>query len=1174
MNKPTDMGPPLTSEEAAPEEPPKSLTDRLLDNQRARWERGERAPVEAYLDKHPELTADTETVLDLIYQEIFLRNQLGEEPRLPEYQERFPALAAPLHDLFEVDGAVDAGPLLDAAATEDVPGIGVDAEAPPAGAAQELPRVPGYEILAELGRGRWGVVFHARQQQLNRVVALKMILTGTFAGSQELARFDTEASAVARLQHPNIVQIYQKGQHGGLSYLELEYVDGGSLEQRLAGTPQPADAAARLVETLARAVHYAHQCGVVHRDLKPANILLQKSEIRNPKSEKDTEGSDFGFRISAFTPKVADFGLAKLPAGEEGGRTRTGDIAGSPGYMAPEQAAGRTKEAGPAADVYGLGAILYDLLTGRPPFKAETWLETVRQVVVEEPVPPRRLRPRLPRDLETITLRCLQKDPRKRYASALDLADDLRRFLSGESIRARPARAWERGIKWTRRRPTVAALVGVSGLALLGLLGLLTALWHNAEERAGFMLRLTDIQQKLETGEQQLVNLEQDAAAAQQRQQVAQLETRRALYIRDMQLAQLALNRDQPPRLAQLLEAQRPTPGQEDVRGFEWYYLWRLCHGDRLALPGFTAPVREVACDPAGQTIAAVDNDGKFRQWDLATGKEQAGIPGLPAQTYALAFHPGGQLLATGHADGTIKVWQRTTGRLTLDIRGHEGPVMVLVFSPRGRRLASGGKDRTAKLWDMATGAELVRFRRARATIHKIVFAPDGRRLAVTGEEPTGWLWEPATDQGTPLRGSDGAWVQDVAFSPDGKALVTAEAHPFSPTGRGAVRVRDLEAGKDLRRAWVANGGVFAVAFSPDGHTLAWGANSGTLTLYDYQTWRRRDELRGHLVRVVSLAFTPDGQTLASSSGDQTVRLWDLIPKPPRRALPLPGGSVSCVAFAPDGQTLAAAGQNGVIGWWDVATGKEKPAAIEGHRGSIASIGFAPDGRLLASAGEDGTVKLWDPATRRELACLRGHMGPVLCVAFAPDGRTLVSGARDGARLWDVDTKTTRLVLPDQQGPVRAAAFAPDGTTLATVDDTMLRFWDVDTDRPKAVLPTRHQPGLVVTLAFSPDSRHVVTGAWDGLVDLWDVAAARHRTTFMGHTGPALSVAFTPDGRTVASGSQDGTVKLWDLATHLERFTLGGTTDSINRLAFAPNGALLATARSDGTVKLWDASRD
>jgi hypothetical protein len=432
--------------------------------------------------------------------------------------------------------------------------------------------VSGYEILRELGRGGMGVVYEARHLRLNRVVALKMILAGAHAGADQLERFRTEAEAIARLQHANIVQVFEVGEHDGRPYLALEFCTGGSLEQKLNGTPLPPQEAAGLVETMARAMHTAHQKGVIHRDLKPANVLLAE------------HGS----------PKITDFGLAKKFG--EPGQTASGAVMGTPSYMAPEQAGykpdAQVKEIGPACDVYALGAILYECLTGRPPFKAATALDTLIQVVSDEPVPPAQLQPKTPRDLETICLRCLHKEARRRYMTAQELADDLRRFLEGEPIRARPVGRAERAAKWAKRKPAVAALVLVSGLTALTLTG--GGWWSNARLRAA-------------------------RGRAEDNLRLA----RRHLYAAEITLAQKAWETGDTARLVGLLDAHRPGPGVEDLRGFEWYYLWRLCHRNRATLDAHDGTVVSLTFTPDGRTLMSANAGGSVRFWDAATGAGQ-----------------------------------------------------------------------------------------------------------------------------------------------------------------------------------------------------------------------------------------------------------------------------------------------------------------------------------------------------------------------------------------------------------------------------------------------------------------------------------------------------------------------------------------------------------------------
>jgi len=414
----------------------------LLEQQRRRWRQGDRAPVEAYLPAAKSFGANA--VLDLIYNEVMLREEEGDQARLEEYVQRFPHLAEALAIQFEIDGALD----------ESLLGSTAEIFSPHSnsGSPAALPSVPGYEVLAILGRGGMGVVYKARHLALNRLVALKMILAGSHAGPAELARFRQEAEAVARLQHPNIVQVFDFGADEGRPFMALEFVDS-SLAQHLTGTPLPIVQAAQWVCTLARAVHHAHQHGIIHRDLKPANILIAR----------------------AGAVKIADFGMAKIMTGAGAGQTKNDAILGTPSYMAPEQAEGNTKAIGPATDIYGLGAILYELLTGRPPFLGDHPLDTLEQVRRQEPVVPSQLRGKLPRDLETICLHCLAKDPAKRYPDAETLAADLNAFLAGEPIQARRVGPIERWLAWTRRRPTEALLAALALVILTGLV--VGALW-------------------------------------------------------------------------------------------------------------------------------------------------------------------------------------------------------------------------------------------------------------------------------------------------------------------------------------------------------------------------------------------------------------------------------------------------------------------------------------------------------------------------------------------------------------------------------------------------------------------------------------------------------------------------------------------------------------------------
>jgi serine/threonine protein kinase/tetratricopeptide (TPR) repeat protein len=526
------------------------LLESLRLDQRRRWAQGDAVRAEHYLEEHNLLDADIDGALELVYQEVVLREEAGQRPQLEEYTRRFPQLASRLLPLFEVHQAIEASGKPDPYATlapdavshsdphspdkthqlavpgppnSDDPYATVLTDATTssgtagAGSGVRLgsDAIAGYEILQLLGEGGMGVVFKARHRALQRVVALKMIRPDVYAGAEERARFLTEAKAIARLQHPHIVQIYEVGEQDGRPYFAMEFVDGSSLDRRLNGTPMPPREAARLVLLIARAIEAAHQAGIIHRDLKPANILIldparpEKEATLRPnvvdasaqsqvsrlwrkmglgrqttlkfRRRQTLHGKQTMIPGSGLIPKITDFGLAKQ-IDQDTGQTRAGTIMGTPSYMPPEQATGDSKAMGPLVDVYAVGAILYETLTGRPPFRGASVLETLDMVRKQEPVPPCRLQPNLPRDLETISLKCLEKDPKRRYESARELADDLERYLNGEPIVARPVAAWERGLKWARRRPAAASLIGLSVVAIVALM-LFGWLWAVRESR-------------------------------------------------------------------------------------------------------------------------------------------------------------------------------------------------------------------------------------------------------------------------------------------------------------------------------------------------------------------------------------------------------------------------------------------------------------------------------------------------------------------------------------------------------------------------------------------------------------------------------------------------------------------------------------------------------------------
>ena len=1010
-----------------------------------------------------------------------------------------------------------------------------------------LTRIAHYELIKEVGRGGMGVVFKARDVKLNRIVALKVIRGGALANSDELQRFDKEATAAAQLQHPNIVALFDCDVHNQQPYLSMEFIGGTSLSERLSLGPLSGRRAAEYLELTARAVHYAHTRGIVHRDLKPANVLLDEND----------------------QPKVTDFGLAKQME-TDSDQTRTGAVLGTPSYMSPEQAEGR-KDIGPASDVYSLGAIIYELITGKPPFCGETPLATLNLVVEQEPIPPRVLTPTVDRDLETICLKCLEKSPARRYDSAESLADDLHRYLQGEPITARRVNFIGRAVKWVRRNPAWSVLTTAS---VLSVAAFMIFSWYE-------VYIATDLRQQAVKAN--------DLAAVR-------LETmRHLLYLSEMRQAQQTLRRADLDGGSRILnEHWQPKEGVTDLRDWEWYFLKDRAE-NRLAFGSHHGRAFAVAYQPDGKKLASAggefNRDGEIKIWDLRTGKLLQTLTGHKNAVTTLAYHPEKPILASGSFDKTVKLWDLKTGKEIVTLLGHTDNVNSVAFSPNGERLASASRDLSVRVWDHARyasepDASVIVLKGHEKPVTSVAFHPDypKRQLLASGSsdrtvksgssERAIKLWNLETGQlDRNLTAPEGELgdVESLTFSANGKLLISGGGQGSQ---RGEMLVWDAETGKLRGSHYGLSDRIFHVAASRDGKIAAAGAD-GLLRIWNHNASSEPLVFRADPQTITGVAFAPDGFSLAttgdsgrvslwnSSAGSETltlaapgsmksiafnpkgpylatagaprgeVRVWNLD-QPDQPMPPILGhkGSVFCIAFSPDGKYLASGGGDHTARIVDFLN-PDKPAVIlEALTARVHALAYRPDGNLIASAGEDAEIiHLHDPATGKLLKTLEGHDNGILCLAFSPDGVWLASGSYDKTvRLWNLDTgKDYR--LDGHTMSVNAVAFNPNGLTLASASsDKSIRVWTLE--KRELAFKLEGAPGPVQSLAYHPGGGRLASIAQDRMIRIWDVVTRQEILEFEEHVGTLRCVAFSADGRSLA-GAGNGVVRVWQASKEI-----------------------------------------
>jgi WD40 repeat protein/tRNA A-37 threonylcarbamoyl transferase component Bud32 len=985
-----------------------------------------------------------------------------------------------------------------------------------------LPFVLGdYELLEAIGQGGMGIVYRARQKTLNRLVAIKMLRSDGIQDPTFVQRFREEAELIAQLHHPHIVAIHEVGNFEGHPFFSMDLVDGTNLAQVivLCG-PHGIEPrrCARWLKSVSEAAHHAHQQGIIHRDLKPSNVLIDELD----------------------EPHITDFGVAKRLSAKLD-LTAAGQIVGSPYYLAPEQAAGRPACVG--SDVYSLGAILYHMLTGRPPFQGDSIASVLRQVAEADPILPRLLHPGTPRDLEAICLKALEKDSNRRYASALELAEDLGRYISKQPTRARPLGPSGRVARWCRRQPVRAGWAGTLLLAiLLGVLGI-AWFWQRAER-------------------------ERDSALRQ-------------VYAGDLKLAQLALENGDLGDARRLLNKHRPSHGMgtaSDRRGWEWRYLWALSRDEAAAvMTRQSNGLAGLRFSPDGSQLAVRQPNGNIDLWDWPSRTHTGTLTNQGWQR-AFEFSPRGDLLASANRDAAggpvLSLWDTQSRRILQDLP-QPSAVASLAFSPDGALLATYHLDAVFRLWSLPSGSLVTNLPATPASNNEMrvpLFSPDGTILALGEMDGRIRLLRPPAELlaeiPTPAEGNG---VSALAFSPDGKVLASGYGYSVE-----TIHLWNTATGEPLARLEGHRSSVSALLFAADGRTLYSASADQTLRAWDIQERRQLARWQGHTDGITGLALAPEGRALVSCAGDGTVRVWNLSSQ--QRAsshvvLPIrvaPYGA----PFTHDSRRLLTASATFPVTFWDVATARAVesilPLGTNHH-----SVALSPDDRLVAAGSLDGVLQIWDRHEHRLVRSWQINPIPIFGLRFLDQGRSLVSlsvipGQVAELRRWSVgsweelpfgsvvsqgcygfDQSPDRrhLALSYFDGPVRlwnyltgqlertfesgggwTPQFSPDGLQLIAAVAGHAKLWEVASGRETGVLES--PANGIVSAAFSPDGRRVVTGSGVGMslrpaVHLWDPVAQRDLLSL--HSDGAFTgwTQFSPDGNTILALSWHGLAELW-----------------------------------------------
>ncbi|MEX2111732.1 MAG: protein kinase [Pirellulales bacterium] len=996
----------------------------------------------------------------------------------------------------------------------------------------DVRRVAQFEILETLGVGGFGIVYRAWDPLTQREVALKVPRPEALASAEMQRRFEQEARAVAKLDHPNIVPVLEAGTDGQVPYIASVYYHGVTLAAWLKEQTRPISprSAAELIARLADALNHAHLRGVLHRDIKPSNVLLVPADVATSPTMLAR------LPLADYVPKVTDFGLAKLAEGDND-QTRTGIMLGTLLYMSPEQAEGRVRDIAEPSDVYSLGAVLYELLTRRPPLCGDNDRGTLHQILMQEPVPPRREAAAIPRDLDAICLKCLEKQPSARYATARELAGDLDRFLSGQPTKVRPLGPVRRLTRWARRRPVVAALATMLCAALLTILG--GSFVYNNRLRHS------------------LAEASAQRAVAEQ----AVEDTKLTLYAADMQRAQQAWRHHHIAQVAAFLAAHDPKPGEQDRREFSWYYLRGLCNQELAVLEGHEGDVFSVAASPDGNLWASGGKDATVRLWDAATRKSVAVLRGHSDEVTEVVFSPSGELLASASEDGTIRMWTINGDGEPRTIAAHTDHVLCLAFSPDGKLLASGGRDNAVRVWNASTLALFAELKRREERITGVAFSHSGKVLVAVDADDAMHAWNT----------EDWQFKDDwVVFKEQHFALASSPREDLiACAGRHrTVPLRTVEGELPSESGVLPEGHlewIQALAFSPIERVIASADKAGVIQLWNIDTQQKHVVL-GHLDQVWSLAWSPDGKVLASGGGNGLIRLWDSSTRPDASAVyPLLPRKVQKVGYSSDGKLLVASTEESSTTWFDVERREVLETSDRGHD-LFDTLTLSRHGGFIATYVANRGIGV---------AGLQGEEPSFIAnqAGFQPDHAAALSC--DGRRLaWDngaqsvtiSDKDSNEQATFDCDSSIKSMTFSPDSVHLAIAAERGLLVWNCSTRKLSLELPMAH------SVVFSPDGSLLVAQRGADLC-IYDASTGQLQQRFVNRPIRLRRMALSPDNETLAivSGT-DNHVTLLDVRSGQELLNLQVEARELCDVIFSPQGDRLAVggADEDGKGRIWE----